>query len=90
MELYERLDIWRRSGTSVVRYVLLRRQEDREVAIQSVDFFYPPFDPVEMAQFERQFLELLSEISPIDRCSWHETIREAISRHEQDFARQED
>lgn len=90
MELYERSDIWRRAGTSVVRYVVLRRREDRKVAIQSADFFYLPIDAEQTAQFEQQFVELLAEISPLDRCSWHETLEDAISYHERDFGRLED
>jgi hypothetical protein len=90
MELYERVDIWRRANSSVVRYVILRRHDDRKVAIQSADFFYLPVDPKQTAQFEQQFVELLAEISPLDRCSWHETFEDAISYHEQDFGRLED
>lgn len=85
--MFREVSVWKRvDGASAARYRCFQNVETGEYAVQSMDFYRLPIDEMQLTHFERQFVELLVESSPLARCEWFETIEEAISRHEADFS----
>ncbi|MFC4159284.1 hypothetical protein [Chitinimonas lacunae] len=87
MDLFKEVMIWKRTGeTSAVRYSCLQDMLTGKYAIQSADFFRLPIEGEQFRIFERQFVELLLDVSPRDRCMWFESPEEAITAHDHDFS----
>lgn len=78
--------IWkRRDAVTVVLYRCLQNIHSGKVAVQSADFFREPFDNLQLLNSDKQFLELLNQIDPADRCDWFESLDAAIAAHEREF-----
>lgn len=87
INLYTEIMVWKRlDDKSAVRYFCLGNVKTKKYAVQNADFFRLPFKELQFRASERQLIELFIEISPLERCNWFDTIEEAISAHDQDFA----
>jgi hypothetical protein len=53
--------------------------------VQSADFYTLPLKVEVVANSDRQFVELLVEIEPTERCSWYTSLLYAIAAHEESF-----
>jgi hypothetical protein len=85
--LYKELKIWkRREADTAVLYRCFHDLTKGRFAVQSADFFKLPIDERQILDSEKQFLELLVEIAPSERCDWFSSIDEAIASHERDFS----
>jgi uncharacterized protein YlbG (UPF0298 family) len=83
--LYLQNFIWKRlSDQQCIRYVVLTNIDTNMHAIQSADFFRLG-EPSSTEYFDRQFVDLLAEVDPQERCTWHSSIAEAINIHNSDF-----
>ena len=83
---YRAFDVWARFGEKgLVRYRCFEVLPAGKFCVQSKDFYRPPFAEAVEKQFERQFLELLSEIAPEVRSGLYDTIEEAIRMHDEGF-----
>ena len=66
-------------------YRCLRDDSTGRYAVQSADFFPLPVDDARLRSSDRQFVELLIEQLPFDRCEWHASIEAAIAAHDLAF-----
>ena len=79
--------VWkRRDASTAVLYRCLLDIRTNMFAVQSADFFHEPFGHEQLLSSEKQFLELLVQTEPADRCEWFESLDKAISAHERDFS----
>lgn len=84
---YEEISVWKRLSSEVaVRYSCFRNLGTCKYGVQSADYFRLPVDEKQVSQFARQFLELLIEVDPDERCTWFDSLDEAIRSHEEDFS----
>ena len=86
-DLYVELNVWKRlNDQTAVLYRCFKRLEDEKFAVQSADFFRLPIDERQIHNSARQFFELFIEVAPSERCTWFESLDEAIAAHERDFS----
>ena len=71
---------------TIALYRCLCRLETNQYAVQSLDFIRLPMDSARLFESESQFFELLSEISPMERCQWYMSLGEAIEAHDKEFS----
>lgn len=80
------IDVWKRLPNGrVVRYRCFEVLGSGGYCVQSADFFAFPIDDAQLRFSEKQFLELLIEEAPMERCPVYPTLKEAIDAHEHDF-----
>lgn len=85
--MYQAVFVWKRlSKRSAVRYSCLLDVSNGMVAVQSADFFQTPVASSAVEFFDRQFVELLTEIDPQERCAWYSSVIDAIQAHDSEFA----
>lgn len=79
--------VWKRKDAStVVLYRCFFDISTSMCAVQSADYFREPFGREQILNSEKQFLELLLQSDPSDRCEWFESLDKAISAHEREFS----
>lgn len=71
---------------TIALYRCFCRLETKQYAVQSLEFIRFPIDSARLFESEIQFFELLSEISPMERCQWYMTLGEAIEAHDKEFS----
>lgn len=87
MEIFREIMIWKRlDDVSAVRYSCLNDLQNGKFAVQSADFFRLPLQAHAVTEVARQFAALFIEVSPHERCSWFDSLEEAISDHEHEFS----
>jgi hypothetical protein len=87
MEIFREIMIWKRlNDVSAVRYSCLNDLQNAKFAVQCADFFRLPLEGQTVTESARQFAALLIEVSPHERCSWFDSLEEAISDHEHEFS----
>jgi hypothetical protein len=87
MKLYRSVAIWRRlSGEEGVRYSCFEDLRSGKFCVQSADFFHLPVNVEMVNRADKQFVELFLEIDPEERCTWYDTLRDAITAHEKEFS----
>jgi hypothetical protein len=85
--LYRSVDVWKRiSKARVVRYRCFEDLSSGRFSVQSADFYKIPLDAKEVADSDKQYLELLAEQSPEERAGSFDSLEEAIEAHDKDFA----
>lgn len=85
-DIYIQNFVWRRISDSVaIRYAVLMHVESGKFAVQSADFFDRDGE-THFERFDQQFVELMMELSPLERCDWHNSIADAIQAHDIDFS----
>ncbi len=86
-EFFKEIMIWKRlDKVSAVRYSCLNDLQNGKFAVQSADFFRLPLDGYSANEFARQFAVLFIEVPPRERCSWFDSLDEAIIYHEREFS----
>lgn len=89
MPLYKALDVWKRvSKTRVVRYRCFEDLSSGHFSVQSADFYQVPLDTKQVADLDRQYLELLAEQAPEERAGGFDSLEAAVEAHDKDFAPQ--
>ena len=84
--LYKSLDVWQRKGLDcAVRFRCFEIVGENKFCVQSVDYFNLPITDEKLKQMDKQFLELIIEVPPEERSEVYPTLKEAISRYEEDF-----
>jgi hypothetical protein len=87
--MYKSIDIWKRlDGKTLVRYRCFEILASNRFCVQSSDHYRLPLDEPQLAQADRQFLELLIEEAPEARAETYPTLEEAIRMHDRDFGNQ--
>jgi hypothetical protein len=85
--LYKELKVWRRvDSRAAIIFSCLLDLARGVFAVQSADFFRLPITKEQLESFDKQYLELFIEISPIERCEWFDSLEEAIAAHDRDFS----
>jgi hypothetical protein len=85
--LYKELKIWRRiDNRAAIRFFCLFDLSSGMFAVQSADFFRLPVTKEQLENFDKQYLELFMEISPVERCEWFNSLTEAITAHDRGFS----
>lgn len=85
-EIYIQSFVWKRISESVaIRYALLTHVQSGKFAVQSADFFDRDGE-VHVEYFDQQFVELMMESDPSERCEWHDSITDAIEAHDIEFS----
>jgi hypothetical protein len=85
-KMYRQLSVWKRiDDKSAVRFRCLEAMDSHLFGIQSADFHTLPLKAEVVANSDRQFVELLVEIEPAERCSWYTSLVDAIAAHEESF-----
>lgn len=86
-KLYKSISVWRRiNNTSAIHFNCLENMYSKKFAVQSADFFYLPITEDQIISFEKQYLELLIETPPDERCEWFESLEDAIAAHNRGFS----
>lgn len=86
MRLYRTVDVWRRvSESSIVRYRCFEEVSSRQFSVQSADFYRLPLDLKQVANLDKQYLELLAEQAPDERAGAFGSLEAAIEAHDKDF-----
>jgi hypothetical protein len=85
MDMYEKVEVWQRREKDLVRYVCLKSLDMDKYAVLKADFFRSSSKAGDFDDFERQFIELMIEQSPAERCSWFDSVLEAVSAHDTYF-----
>jgi len=83
MGLYKTIDVWERKNTrTVVRYRCFESLETGRYCVQCADFYHhgKPSPSV-----DGQFIELLTELDPVQRSGEHDTLAAAITAHKREF-----
>ena len=84
--LYREFSVWTRvDDKKASRFRCLEDLHSRLFCVQSADFYWLPITPEHLAQLDRQFVELLIEIDPVERCDWYGSVEEAIGKHVNEF-----
>lgn len=84
--LYKAVDVWARIEPGrVARYRCFEILPLGRYCVQSKDFYSIPLEPDLIRQLDAQFLQLLSEIPPLERDLTYQTLEEAIRAHDEDF-----
>jgi hypothetical protein len=84
--LYREFSVWIRvDDKKASRFRCLEDLHSRLFCVQSADFYVLPITREHLAQLDRQFVELLIEIDPVERCDWYGTVEEAIGKHVKEF-----
>jgi hypothetical protein len=87
MTLLSELMVWKHiDNTNAVRYCCFHDLSTNKYAVQSADFFCLPVDEKQLKFLNVQFLELLMEIAPSERCTWYSSVEEAIAAHDELFS----
>jgi hypothetical protein len=87
--MYKSIDIWKRlDGKTLVRYRCFEILASNRFCVQSSDYYHLPLDVSQLAQSDRQFLELLIEEAPEARAETYLTLEEAIRMHDLEFGNQ--
>jgi hypothetical protein len=87
MNLYEAFDIWRKvSETEIRRYRCFKAVSSQRYSVQSADFYHMPLDQKQVADLDRQYLELFAEQAPDKRSGSFDSLEAAIAAHDRDFA----
>jgi hypothetical protein len=85
--LFKEVMVWQRmDDQTAVRYSCLEDLENSVFAVQSADFFRLPLCDNALADMSRQFIELLIEVPPLERCLWFASVEEAIYDHQRRFS----
>ena len=80
------IDVWQRiDQRSVKRYRCFEVLPNNGYCVQSADFYRLPVDAKQVAELDRQFVELFAEQPPDERSSTYKTLEEAILQHQKDF-----
>jgi hypothetical protein len=86
-ELSRAIDVWQRNNdTELVRYRCFQSLNTGKYSVQSEDHYHFPIDPQQVANLDKQFLELLSELSPDERGGAYESVQDAVTAHVESFA----
>jgi hypothetical protein len=89
-DLYVQSFVWKRvSSLTCVRYVILMDVATHRFAVHSADFFQSDGED-RSDYFNRQFVELMLEQSPSQRCNWHASAADAIWHHDAEFSNNND
>lgn len=84
--LFKEVMVWRRlDAVSAIRYACFQDLGNDKFAVQSADFFRLPLTDVPVHDLATQFAELFIETSPADRCSWFDSLGDAIANHDLEF-----
>ena len=84
MKLFEAVDVWRQGSMgSLVQYRCFRVWPSGGYCVQSADYYY--VDKDNSHQFEKQFIELLSEQAPDERSEVFDTLEEAVINFDLEF-----
>jgi len=84
--LYREVSIWKRvDDKQACRFRCLEDLQSGLYCVQSTDVYTLPIAPAHLAQLDHQFVELLIEIDPLERCEWYGSAVEAIAEHENEF-----
>jgi hypothetical protein len=87
MALLSELMVWKHvDSKSAVRYCCFHDLKNNKYAVQSADFFSLPVDEKQLRFLNIQFLELLMETSPSERCTWYPSVEDAIAAHDDLFS----
>lgn len=87
--MYKSIDIWKRvDRKTLVRYRCFEILASNRFCVQSSDYYYLPLDESQLAQSDRQFLELLIGEAPETRAETYATLEEAIRMHDREFENQ--
>jgi hypothetical protein len=89
-ELYRAIDVWRRVNDEIlICYrcfeVLSAYPEEAGFCVQSADHYYKTRLTQNGDQFDKQYLELLTEQKPNERSKVFSSLRQAIHAFKKDF-----
>ena len=86
-QLFRAVDVWQRNGDrELIRFRCFQSLVTGKYSVQSEDHYHLPIDPQQVANLERQFLELLFDQSPSERSPMRDTLPEAVAAHVDSFA----
>ncbi|MDI6935168.1 hypothetical protein QMN21_26740, partial [Serratia sp. Se-PFBMAAmG] len=85
MSLLKLHTVWRRphEGAAVV-YYCFEDLNTGKFCVQNADFFHSNVDALR-ARSDALAMELFMEESPLERCSWADSITAAIEQHDRKF-----
>jgi hypothetical protein len=86
MTMFESINVWKRdSVNSLILYRCFRNLATGRFSVQSADFYRLPIDADRVGFLERNYVQLLADLSPEERSSSFATLVEAIEEHEREF-----
>ena len=85
MDAYEKVEVWRRRENHLIRYVCLKSLGMNKYAVLKADFFRSSSNAQDHDAFDKQFIDLMIEQSPVERCNWFDSPLEAMTAHDKYF-----
>lgn len=87
MKLFEEVIVWAKTiDGRLVKYRCFKDISTNLYAVQSSDYFDSDSEQKQLSESEQQAIELFIEESPETRCTWHNSLTEAIKEHEKIFS----
>ena len=84
--MYKELTLWKSiDERSVACYRCFQDLVSGQYCVQNVDFLYLPVDESQLQESRNRFVELLIDVTPIERGQWFKTIEEAVADHDSEF-----
>jgi hypothetical protein len=88
--LFQEIRVFKRAGENrIIFFRCLKQISTGMFAVQSADFLSSPISTDQIVNSDLQFFELMFDQSPVERCTWHDSVDQAIAAHEADFQQQE-
>lgn len=85
--MYMQILIWeKKDRLTAIRYLCFQNLTTLKYCVQSADFYRSPIDDVQIKNFDEQSIELFIESEPLERCTWHDRLIDAIDSHKKDFS----
>lgn len=86
-DLFKLISIYKRmSDQELTEYVCLHNLEMELYAVLCANFFNPSSSNEDHTYFKKLTIELLLEESPLTRCEWFSSIKQAIDQHDLEFS----
>ncbi len=86
-DTYLELSVWRRMDGFAIRYRCLQCLDTQKYGVQSSDYYYARDKGAQTWASDAQFVELFLDTSPAERCTWFDSLSEAIEAHDATFDR---
>jgi hypothetical protein len=84
--MFQEIRVFKRAGENrIIFFRCLKQIRTGMFAVQSADFLSSPISIDQIVNSDLQFFELMFEQSPSERCTWHDSVEQAIAAHESDF-----
>jgi len=85
-KFYRKIEIWKQCDhDNMVRFICFEILNEKRFCVQSSDYFYLPIDNDQIANSNKQQVELFMDAAPEERSELYDSLVDAITAHELEF-----